>query len=79
MSTTTAPYGARLHRAMSEHGPLCVGIDPHPGLLDDWGLTDSVTGVVCVWTVARTRVHPARNASSGPDDGKSGHGPSSIT
>ena len=26
----TAPYGARLHRAMGEHGPLCVGIDPHP-------------------------------------------------
>ena len=39
------PFGTRLRAAMDTRGPLCVGIDPHPGLLDDWGLTDSVTGL----------------------------------
>ncbi|HEX2810130.1 MAG TPA: orotidine-5'-phosphate decarboxylase [Kineosporiaceae bacterium] len=39
------PFGARLHAATAARGPLCVGIDPHPGLLADWGLTDDVTGL----------------------------------
>ncbi len=30
---------------MEEHGPLCVGIDPHPSLLDSWGLQDDVEGL----------------------------------
>ncbi|SCL30497.1 orotidine-5'-phosphate decarboxylase [Micromonospora pallida] len=38
-------FGARLHRAMRERGPLCVGIDPHPGLLARWGLPDDVSGL----------------------------------
>lgn len=38
-------FGARLHRAMVERGPLCVGIDPHPGLLARWGLSDDVVGL----------------------------------
>ncbi|MER7459410.1 orotidine-5'-phosphate decarboxylase [Micromonospora sp. NPDC126480] len=38
-------FGARLHRAVSERGPLCVGIDPHPGLLARWGLDDDVRGL----------------------------------
>ncbi|GAB3393578.1 orotidine-5'-phosphate decarboxylase [Micromonospora halotolerans] len=38
-------FGARLHRAVAERGPLCVGIDPHPGLLARWGLTDDVEGL----------------------------------
>ncbi|MEH1013373.1 orotidine-5'-phosphate decarboxylase [Micromonospora sp. CPCC 206060] len=38
-------FGERLHRAMAERGPLCVGIDPHPGLLARWGLTDDVEGL----------------------------------
>ncbi|MET7970633.1 orotidine-5'-phosphate decarboxylase [Micromonospora sp. NPDC005305] len=38
-------FGARLHRAVAERGPLCVGIDPHPGLLARWGLTDDVDGL----------------------------------
>ncbi|GGM41808.1 orotidine 5'-phosphate decarboxylase [Micromonospora sonchi] len=38
-------FGARLHRAVSERGPLCVGIDPHPALLARWGLTDDVDGL----------------------------------
>ena len=41
----TAPFGARLVAAMHERGPLCVGIDPHPGLLQAWGLTASVSGL----------------------------------
>ncbi|SDS50682.1 orotidine-5'-phosphate decarboxylase [Paraoerskovia marina] len=41
----TAAFGARLAAAMDEHGPLCVGIDPHPGLLASWGLPDDVGGL----------------------------------
>ena len=40
-----APFGARLHAATAARGPLCVGIDPHPGLLARWGLTDDVAGL----------------------------------
>ncbi|MFF0989705.1 orotidine-5'-phosphate decarboxylase [Kocuria nitroreducens] len=40
-----APFGARLGAAMDEHGPLCVGIDPHPVLLDAWGLPRSAEGL----------------------------------
>jgi len=40
-----APFGARLHAAMARRGPLCVGIDPHPGLLAAWGLPDDVGGL----------------------------------
>ncbi len=34
-------FGARLASAMDEWGPLCVGIDPHPELLTQWGLPDT--------------------------------------
>lgn len=44
-SVSRPTFGARLAAAMSEHGPLCVGIDPHAGLLADWGLTDDVAGL----------------------------------
>ncbi|AXK32403.1 orotidine-5'-phosphate decarboxylase [Streptomyces armeniacus] len=40
-----APFGARLRHAMDTRGPLCVGIDPHPSLLADWGLDDDVEGL----------------------------------
>jgi orotidine-5'-phosphate decarboxylase len=43
--TGSAPFGARLHEAMNRYGPLCVGIDPHPGLLEDWGLADTPAGL----------------------------------
>ncbi|QCB93626.1 orotidine-5'-phosphate decarboxylase [Cellulomonas shaoxiangyii] len=46
-----APFGARLAAAMDDHGPLCVGIDPHATLLADWGLTDDAAGLA---TFART-------------------------
>ncbi|MFC8298851.1 orotidine-5'-phosphate decarboxylase [Micromonospora orduensis] len=38
-------FGTRLHRAVTERGPLCVGIDPHPALLARWGLDDDVDGL----------------------------------
>lgn len=39
------PFGARLAAAIAAHGPLCVGIDPHPALLSAWGLEHSLAGV----------------------------------
>ncbi|RZS43201.1 orotidine-5'-phosphate decarboxylase [Herbihabitans rhizosphaerae] len=40
-----APFGARLTTAVSLRGPLCVGVDPHPSLLTDWGLTEDADGL----------------------------------
>ena len=39
------PFGARLHQAMQDRGRLCVGIDPHAGLLRAWGLNDDPAGL----------------------------------
>lgn len=36
-----AVFGERLRDAIASRGPLCVGIDPHPHLLDAWRLADS--------------------------------------
>jgi orotidine-5'-phosphate decarboxylase len=41
----TTGFGARLHAAVQERGPLCVGIDPHPDLLRAWGLDDDPGGL----------------------------------
>ncbi len=38
-------FGSRLREAMETRGRLCVGIDPHPALLDAWGMTDSAFGL----------------------------------
>lgn len=38
-------FGQRLRTRMIQRGPLCVGIDPHPGLLAQWGLNDDVGGL----------------------------------
>ena len=38
-------FGERLHRGVAQRGPLCVGIDPHPSLLDRWGLPDDAAGL----------------------------------
>ena len=45
VAAETARFGARLVTAMRTHGPLCIGIDPHPELLDQWGLPDTPDGV----------------------------------
>lgn len=41
----TTSFGVRLRTAMDQHGPLCVGIDPHPALLEQWGLAQDADGV----------------------------------
>ena len=38
-------FGTRLAATMDEHGPLCVGIDPHEHLLSSWGLPATAAGV----------------------------------
>jgi len=38
-------FGSRLSDALADRGRFCAGIDPHPGLLAHWGLTDSVNGL----------------------------------
>jgi orotidine-5'-phosphate decarboxylase len=38
-------FGKRLDAALDARGPLCVGIDPHPALLEAWGLSDDVDGL----------------------------------
>ena len=43
--TTGQPFGARLRAALDSRGPLCVGIDPHPNLLDGWGVGGNVAGL----------------------------------
>ena len=40
-----APFGRRLERAMAQAGPLCLGVDPHPSLLRQWGLPDTPAGL----------------------------------
>jgi orotidine-5'-phosphate decarboxylase len=38
-------FGPRLARAIADRGPLCVGIDPHPALLQAWQLSETVGGL----------------------------------
>lgn len=42
---TTPSFGERLVAAGAERGRLCVGIDPHPHLLEAWGLSVDVDGL----------------------------------
>jgi orotidine-5'-phosphate decarboxylase len=39
------PFGTRMATAFDTRGHLCVGIDPHAGIMRDWGLDDTVTGL----------------------------------
>jgi orotidine-5'-phosphate decarboxylase len=43
--TIMEPFGHRLVTAIDKRGPLCVGVDPHPGLLESWGLPATVSGL----------------------------------
>lgn len=38
-------FGAKLQSAFEDQGQLCIGIDPHPELLEAWGLEDDVSGL----------------------------------
>ncbi len=40
----TAPFGTRLAESFGRFGQLCVGIDPHPYLLAEWGLAADAGG-----------------------------------
>lgn len=44
-SGVDASWGSRLRSAIADRGRLCVGIDPHPGLLDQWGLPHTAAGL----------------------------------
>lgn len=37
-------FGDRLRGALAQYGPLCVGIDPHEALLNEWGLDVTAGG-----------------------------------
>ena len=41
---TPNSFAVRLEKVFETHGRLCVGIDPHSWLLNDWGLADSARG-----------------------------------
>lgn len=41
----TIAFGTKTREAMLTHGALCVGIDPHESLLNDWHLPVSAAGV----------------------------------
>ena len=56
----TTPFGARLRAAMDAYGPFCAGLDPHRGLVEQWGLEYSLAGLerfamTCVEAYAGTR------------------------
>jgi orotidine-5'-phosphate decarboxylase len=38
-------FGTRLLESFERYGHLCVGIDPHPYLLEQWGLSDDAAGL----------------------------------
>jgi orotidine-5'-phosphate decarboxylase len=42
---TLPDFGTRLAAAIAQRGPLCVGIDPHPELMDAWGLARTPDGL----------------------------------
>lgn len=50
-------FGQRLASAVAQKGRLCAGIDPHPSLLDAWGLPVDANGLqrfadICVDAIA---------------------------
>lgn len=44
-TVSSLTFGERLRAAMDRHGPVCVGIDPHPQLLSEWGLSATADGL----------------------------------
>ncbi|WP_448855696.1 orotidine-5'-phosphate decarboxylase [Corynebacterium camporealensis] len=59
MAPTPKGFGQRLLEAGQERGRLCVGIDPHPHLLQAWGLSNDAAGLrefsrICVEAFADT-------------------------
>jgi orotidine-5'-phosphate decarboxylase len=56
---TVDTFGARLRAALDARGPLCAGIDPHAGLLQAWGLPDTVAGLETFALTAAEALGPA--------------------
>ena len=44
-TSARSPYGERYTTLVRDRGQLCVGIDPHPHLLDAWGLNRDAAGL----------------------------------
>ena len=38
-------FGSRARAALDAYGPICVGIDPHASLLEEWGVGDDLNGL----------------------------------
>ena len=38
-------FGTRIEQAFAKYGQLCVGVDPHAQLLEEWGLPETVDGL----------------------------------
>ena len=38
-------FGSRARAALDAYGPVCVGIDPHASLLEEWGVGDDIKGL----------------------------------
>jgi len=45
MTGMNTAFGRRLRAAMDAYGPLCAGLDPHRGLVEQWGLDYSLAGL----------------------------------
>ena len=45
MTAGTVTFASRWSSVLAVSGQLCVGVDPHPSLLQSWGLPDSAAGV----------------------------------
>lgn len=46
LDPATRPFGSRLEEVLASRGHLCVGIDPHAYLLEQWGLPVSAVGAL---------------------------------
>lgn len=58
---TPDSYGSRLQQAVARCGRLCVGIDPHPAILDAWRLPPTADGLE---RCARTMIEAAADRAA---------------
>lgn len=52
VTPTPCAFGDRLAAAIARFGPLCVGLDPAPSLLRDFGLSDDPSGLAAFVEIA---------------------------
>lgn len=52
VTPTSGAFGDRLAGAIARFGPLCVGLDPAPSLLEDFGLSDDPSGLAAFVEIA---------------------------